>query len=336
MRWDQRPGGDPYQQRGVSPNDQIAKLMRVFDWSFPVGRVFGIAIKLHFLFVAYVIYELIDGGNILNSVKWLSILFISVLLHEFGHCFGARRTGGGADEVMLWPLGGLAYTRPLDTPWSHFVTVVCGPLVNLLLAVAAYIALLFVADHRLVGFNPLSIWVGPPTSLTEQLLAYTYAINYYLLLFNLALVFYPFDGGRLIQIAMWRRMGYSKSSYLAAKIGVGGAVAVALFGLLGGERLLFFIALFGLFRCLQRLQTLRHEAMSGYGPDPVMEAIHRQAKPNRAERKREQALIKEQQKQRARQTEIDRILAKVSEKGIQSLSRKEKKILQQDTDRLNE
>jgi len=39
-------------------------------------------------------------------------------------------------------------------------------------------------------------------------------------------------------------------------------------------------------------------------------------------------------KQQATREEVDRILAKVSEQGIQSLSAKEKKILQQDTDRL--
>ena len=40
-------------------------------------------------------------------------------------------------------------------------------------------------------------------------------------------------------------------------------------------------------------------------------------------------------KQQATREEVDRILAKVSEKGIQSLTSREKKILQQDTERLN-
>lgn len=41
-------------------------------------------------------------------------------------------------------------------------------------------------------------------------------------------------------------------------------------------------------------------------------------------------------KEQATREEVDRILAKVSEKGLQSLTSKEKKILQQDTDRLNQ
>lgn len=45
---------------------------------------------------------------------------------------------------------------------------------------------------------------------------------------------------------------------------------------------------------------------------------------------------KKVKKQQATRQEVDRILAKVSEKGLQSLTSKEKKILQQDTDRLRD
>lgn len=43
---------------------------------------------------------------------------------------------------------------------------------------------------------------------------------------------------------------------------------------------------------------------------------------------------KKMKKEQATREEVDRILAKVSEKGLQSLSKREQKILQQDTDRL--
>ena len=45
---------------------------------------------------------------------------------------------------------------------------------------------------------------------------------------------------------------------------------------------------------------------------------------------------KKLKKEQATREEVDRILAKVSENGIQSLTKREKKILQQDTDRLNQ
>ncbi|MCH7765652.1 MAG: M50 family metallopeptidase [Acidobacteria bacterium] len=56
-----------------------------------------------------------------------AILFVVVLVHEFGHCFGARYTGGEADEILIWPLGGLAYASPPHNAKAHMITTVAGP-----------------------------------------------------------------------------------------------------------------------------------------------------------------------------------------------------------------
>ena len=44
----------------------------------------------------------------------------SVLLHEFGHVAACRSTGGEADEILMWPLGGLAFTRPVNDFKAQF------------------------------------------------------------------------------------------------------------------------------------------------------------------------------------------------------------------------
>src|SRR5258708_14985890 len=89
--------------------------------SLPVGRLFGITIRIHWLFpfialgwvlhVAfykpYADYKPVEGAWI-DAIILIVILFFSVLLHEFGHCFAARSVGGDAQDVLLWPLGGLA------------------------------------------------------------------------------------------------------------------------------------------------------------------------------------------------------------------------------------
>ena len=61
----------------------------------------------------------------------LGMLFISVLLHEWGHCFGARLVDGDAHEILIWPLGGLAYVEVPHTARANFITTLMGPLVNL-------------------------------------------------------------------------------------------------------------------------------------------------------------------------------------------------------------
>ena len=63
----------------------------------------------------------------------MAILFVSVLLHEFGHCFGARIMGGRGEEILMWPLGGLAFADPPRRPWPQLVTTVGGPLVNVVI-----------------------------------------------------------------------------------------------------------------------------------------------------------------------------------------------------------
>ena len=81
-----------------------------------------------------------------DRVWWLDMLLLlgvvqfgSVLLHEFGHCFGARYMGGEAREILIWPLGGLAY---VDVPhrWKAlFVMVAAGPAVNVLICIVCAI-----------------------------------------------------------------------------------------------------------------------------------------------------------------------------------------------------
>ena len=65
------------------------------------------------------------------------LLFLSILLHEFGHCFAARSVDGDATEMLLWPLGGLAYCDVPHTPRANLITALGGPAVNLALCVLA-------------------------------------------------------------------------------------------------------------------------------------------------------------------------------------------------------
>ena len=63
----------------------------------------------------------------------MALLFLAVLLHEYGHCVGARLMEGDAHEILLWPLGGLAAVEVPQTARANFVTAAFGPLVNILL-----------------------------------------------------------------------------------------------------------------------------------------------------------------------------------------------------------
>src|SRR5262245_35417092 len=109
-------------------------------WAFPIGRAFGITIRVHILFIFVTLgligrvgYKEFIPGTWIDAVRLTVLLFVTVLLHEFGHCFGARRVDGDAQEILMWPLGGLAYVDVPRTAWANFVTVAAGPGVNLLI-----------------------------------------------------------------------------------------------------------------------------------------------------------------------------------------------------------
>jgi stage IV sporulation protein FB len=112
-------------------------------WSIPLFRAFGIQVKLHILYVIITLVMLVrayavDKTHLAEfAVIWVVMLFVLVLLHEFGHCFAARRMDGEADEILMWPLGGLAYVSVPHTARANLITAIGGPLVNVGICLAA-------------------------------------------------------------------------------------------------------------------------------------------------------------------------------------------------------
>src|SRR4029078_2419423 len=91
------------------------------------GRVslftaFGIRVYAHASLVVMAVLVLLLGlgpnAPWPDRIQSMSMLFLIVLLHEFGHCFAARWVGGEADEIVMHPLGGLALAVPADWPFA--------------------------------------------------------------------------------------------------------------------------------------------------------------------------------------------------------------------------
>src|SRR5262245_25492903 len=116
-------------------------------WSFPIGRLFGAAVRVHITLPVVLLGLFLkaqrDNAKLAAPIEGmpaiagvvLGLLFLSILLHEFGHVFAARSVGGDCEEVMLWPLGGLAFCELPPAPRAHFLTALAGPMVNLALCV---------------------------------------------------------------------------------------------------------------------------------------------------------------------------------------------------------
>jgi Zn-dependent protease len=133
------------------------------SWAFTLFRAFGLPVKVHFFFLVvalgFFLRETVFDKA--SNVEWwdvllltVGLLFLVVLLHEFGHCLAGRAVGGEPTEVVIWPLGGLA-TVDVPLNWrAHVLTAAGGPAVNALICLACTAVLL--ASGFLPSLNPLA------------------------------------------------------------------------------------------------------------------------------------------------------------------------------------
>lgn len=321
------------------------------NWSFAVGDVAGIRVRIHLFFVIFVGIELLRAagtGYFKYAAFGYLILFGIVFVHEMGHCFAARSVGGAAHEILMWPLGGLATVQAPNRPDAQLITTIGGPAVNFIFcALTAVILAVASSSFAAVPWNPLHPFHAQVTASWQIYLVFFFGLNYILLLFNL-LPIYPMDGGRILQEILWFRMGYVRSLLIATRVGMFGAIALGIFGLLNGLWLVIAIAVFGYITCMQQHQVARlHQAQSGesfmgydfsggYGTfsGPADQRAHRPGFWQRHKEKQTvRRLRRSQVQRRLEEEEVDAILDKVRRKGIQSLTRREKRILENATAR---
>jgi Zn-dependent protease len=188
--------------------------------AFRLFRVAGIQVYLHFSWFIIAALEVTQFSRRYQSPVWglfeYLALFAIVLLHEFGHAFACRQTGGQADRIVLWPLGGVAFVKPPQRPGAYLWSIAAGPLVN---AVLLPIFMLAVAAASRMHWR----------SIHADLYRFIFGlsvINLWLLLFNLLPV-YPLDGGQIVRALLWFPLGASRSLKISSVIGFIGAVAFA-------------------------------------------------------------------------------------------------------------
>ena len=183
------------------------------------------------------------------------------------------------------------------------------------------------------------------SSLFQWWLVIVFRISYVILLFNLAPVF-PLDGGRVLQCLLWPSKGYSQATKTATGIGMVGAIGFGVLGIVSGEMILFFIAVFGYLTCWQQRQMLKMGAVAqedefGYDFSRGYTSLEREGTPQRrpgffARRRAARAARREQREQREleeHRRRVDAILAKISQHGADSLTPEERRVLELETQR---
>ncbi len=198
------------------------------QWSWSIGRLFGIDTRIHATFALILVWAAFSSysssGTIVAAgvgVAFLLAVFGSVLLHELGHALTARMFGVPTRQIILTPIGGMAEIEASDLrPREELFIALAGPAVSLLLGTI----LLFLAG--LFGtFSPFGFVAG---------LAWA---NLAIGLFNLVPAF-PMDGGRVLRAGLAMRMDYYRATGIAAKVGQYAAAGFAILGLFTNPMLL--------------------------------------------------------------------------------------------------
>jgi Zn-dependent protease len=192
--------------------------------ALPLFKFAGIQVYLHYLWFLVAFWEFSQSSRRYASPIWgifeyLALMGI-VLVHEFGHALACRQTGGQADTIMLWPLGGVAFVNPPQRPGAYLWSIAAGPLVNVVLIPVFTVALKVAA-----GADWGSSWPD-----AYRFIGMLWLMNVVLLIFNL-LPIYPLDGGQLVRGLLWFWLGRIRSLRVASIIGLVGAVSIGLFAL---------------------------------------------------------------------------------------------------------
>ena len=208
------------------------------SWSIPVGRLFGVDVRIHLtffvlpMFIFWTEYAVHQGSaNGPRDLALAGIILACVAAHECGHMLAARRVGLIPKAVILLPLTGVAlYEEPrVEKPqpaallWKREVRLaLVGPLVSLALAGVAAAAV--TASGR-----DVNLWKWPFLQSANLPRSVVWA-NLYLALFNL-MPAYPLDGGRILRAFLSRTLDASTATRRAVSISNAIAMVLMLAGL---------------------------------------------------------------------------------------------------------
>jgi Zn-dependent protease/predicted transcriptional regulator len=208
-------------------------------WSWRIGRLFGIDVRVHATFAILIAFVAIghivaghDARTTLADVFFILIIFAIVVMHEFGHALVARRYGCNTKDITLLPIGGVARLEKIpQRPRHELLVAIAGPMVNVVFAIAC--AIVAIATRRSLATADV---------VEGSFVARLFWVNVTLAIFNMLPAF-PMDGGRALRALLAMRLPHPRATRIAAQIGRALAVVLGIVGLFVNP-ILAFIAVF--------------------------------------------------------------------------------------------
>lgn len=343
MSWRDRD----YNRGGEAMSAFLMNPGSIFGLSVPVLRTPTLVIRLHFWLLLFIFFDLITtvgrGAGFTIFLLDTGILLALLLWHEFGHRVVARLVDGDHREWVLWPLGGMVPPYASNRPWDMFWANAGGIVFTIPIGVLAFAALWMLTQGNITWmlvpspFRPVMIFNA--ADLMQVCLSATVTISVAITAANLFPAYW-FDGGYIWQALLTPKAGPYRAISITCIAGMVLSVPFFLLTLFPRPDLLGLIVWVLIFAgCYQRRKALQaagpgvvEEEYSGVKYDYMGRGDDHPKKRKRGGWWVKNARKKARQDQ-AEQEKIDRILEKVKNHGLHSLSWWEKRTLRKATER---
>lgn len=205
---------------------------------FEIGRIFGIPVRvdLSLLLVAAMFVFSYSrampgepGASLVAGLLSTLALAAALLAHEAGHAAVALARGCRVHEITLMFFGGRAtMSRLPSAPLARAAISLAGPGAGILLWLVALRLAGIVAGARILSYLFLE----------------TARVSLYLSIFNMIPAL-PLDGGHVLRDVLAHFKGRAFATFVSSKVSFAVAIAMGLYGLLGGGGfLMLFLAYF--------------------------------------------------------------------------------------------
>ena len=187
----------------------------------------------------------LNTGTLLGTGIWAVVIFISILVHEYGHACTSLLFGQSA-EIHLEGMGGVTLRQGRQlASWQEFIIVLSGPLAGFALFFLATAWASALGEKRSVLFYALEVAVN---------------VNFFWTIVNLLPVL-PLDGGHLLKIILesaWGFRGMRWAFFISLILGIAFGLGFFLLQqvLMGA---LFFMLAFESYRTWSNMQDASPE-----------------------------------------------------------------------------
>jgi hypothetical protein len=340
MGWDDRN----YNAGREEMNAYFANPGALLQYTLPLYVSATLHIRLSFWFLLSAIFlcvQDVQGSGAGYILLDLAVMLGVCLWHEFGHRVFSRMVGGNHWEWILWPIGGMVAPSVPRTPKATFVGNVGGIVFSVVLLAASLTTTYFLFGES----TQLQYLWGIPSGFTGYVGALGLRVLFHglgtiavlsmpIIMMNL-FPCYWFDGAYIWQSILWPFIGQWKAMRWVCMAGMILAVPLLVMSLMAHNFFGLVVWALVFSDCFRRRQALAAAGPDVFDDDVSYSYMDAPESPRRKKLKKRwfRNARKRAQRDQAEQAKIDAILAKVSERGIQSLGWWEKRTLRKATER---